>query len=95
MIPENSFHQNHDGGVVLFLEAPTHAIVILQAIFESYEGIGLVRTMDSKKGILTILSTVDTFDEVTRVLASLQETIPWRYCSDLSDGRREQYIAEL
>ena len=51
----------------------TKHVLYINSIIDSYEGIGLVRTIDKAKGFLTIYSTDGMFNEVLNVLNSLKE----------------------
>ena len=55
---------------------PSEHIVKLKFILESYEGLGLVRTLNAARGEIVILSTTDTVDEARKVVESLQADIP-------------------
>lgn len=47
-------------------------VLILNSIIDSYESIGLVRTVDAKNGHVVIYSTDDTYKVVLRVLEELK-----------------------
>ena len=49
----------------IFLEVSPEDIAYVKFIFESYEGVGIVRTVDQKKSIIDIL-VVDDFQETAR-----------------------------
>jgi hypothetical protein len=51
--------------------APPEKIVILQAILESYEGAGIVRTVDEKLKIISVLTTNDQKDLCEEILKSI------------------------
>lgn len=80
---------------VLFLEVPAQSIVTMQALFESYEGLGLVRTMDRARSIIAILTTPDMESRCSALLDSLASTLHWRYASMLSETEMNRYIQEL
>lgn len=46
-------------------------VLILNSIIDSYEGIGLVRTLDAKNGSVIIYSTEDRYETVLDVLDDL------------------------
>ncbi len=62
---------------VWYLEVESSKIVLLQTIFESYEGVGTVRTLNRERGLVCILSTPSQAKIVEGVLESLHEVIPW------------------
>ena len=43
-------------------------IVLYQAIFEGYDNLGQLRTVDNKKGIIEILTTVDLKEDCIKLL---------------------------
>jgi hypothetical protein len=51
----------------IFLEVSPEDIAYVKFIFESYEGVGIVRTVDQKKAIIDIL-VVDDFQETARCI---------------------------
>ncbi len=51
----------------IFLEVSPKDIAYIKFIFESYEGVGIVRTIDQKKSIIDIL-VVDDFQETARCI---------------------------
>lgn len=59
----------------IFLEISPEDIAYVKFIFESYEGVGIVRTVDQKKSIIDIL-VVDDFQETARsIVLSLNHEI--------------------
>ena len=68
--------------VALYLEVPGSMIVELQAYFELYEGIGIVRTLSVKKSLVCVLTTVDMQEDCIELLNALRNNaenrIPWR-----------------
>ena len=60
----------------IYLEIRPEDIAYVKFIFESYEGVGIVRTVERAKAIIAVL-VVDDFLEVGRaVLASLKKDVP-------------------
>ena len=56
--------------------SPTH-IAYLKFVLESYEGIGVVRTIDRKEAVITLLIAADFEEEARRVLASIRDEVAW------------------
>ena len=54
-----------------FLKIQTEDIAYLKFILESYEGVGIVRTVDQKNGIVVLLVAKDFTVTVESILASL------------------------
>ena len=63
---------------VWYLAVDSAKIVLLQTIFESYEGVGIVRTLDKDRGLVCILSTPSNEQNVESLLASLHDVVAWK-----------------
>ena len=60
----------------IYLELRPEDIAYVKFIFESYEGVGIIRTVERKKAVIVLL-VVDDFLNVARsILDSLQEEVP-------------------
>jgi hypothetical protein len=61
--------------VPIFLRVPRAEIGYLKFIFESYEGIAVVRTLDRHEAVLVVLAVPDFLEDTDRVLAALADEI--------------------
>ncbi len=59
----------------IFLDLLPKDIAYLKFIIESYEGVGIVRTVDQKRAIVDLLVVEDFMQTVISVLASLQHEV--------------------
>jgi pyrimidine operon attenuation protein/uracil phosphoribosyltransferase len=59
----------------IYLQVHREDIAYIQAIFESYEGVGIVRTLDRKKGIIVLLVVDDSLTTARSILASLENEV--------------------
>ncbi len=60
----------------IYLELRPEDIAYVKFIFESYEGVGIIRTVERKKAVIVLL-VVDDFLNVARsILDSFQKEIP-------------------
>jgi hypothetical protein len=59
--------------VPIFLRVPRTEIGYLKFIFESYEGIAVVRTLDRHEAVLVVLAVPDFLADTDRVLGALAE----------------------
>ena len=59
----------------IFLVVPRAEIGYVKFIFESYEGLAVLRTIDRQQGLLVVLAVADDLDQVRLVVASLAEEI--------------------
>ena len=63
--------------VEIYLRIQRTDIALLKFVVESYEGIGIVRTIDRKKATVAVLAMPDLVDHMWAVLASLREEMEW------------------
>ncbi len=57
--------------VPYFLEVEPPAIAMVKFLFESYEDIGIVRTLDRHRAVIVLLAAPDFVDDVEAILAEL------------------------
>jgi hypothetical protein len=62
----------------IYLELPPEKIVLIKFLLESYEGIGELRTIDSDKAEVAILSLIDTKDHVLNLLESEKNSLQYK-----------------
>ncbi len=67
--------------VPIFLRVPPREIAFVKFLFESYEGVGVVRTVDPREAIVVVLAVPDFVDIAREVVASLQRETP---CEEIS-----------
>ncbi len=59
--------------VEIYLRIQREDVALIKFVLESYEGIGIVRTIDRKKATVVVLAMPDLLDRVRAVLESLRE----------------------
>ncbi len=59
----------------IYFEVRTEDIAYVKFVIESYEGVGLIRTVNRKKAVIVVLIVEDFFDDGRALLASLQSEI--------------------
>ena len=64
-----------------YLEVPTSKVVLLQALFELYEGLGTVRTLDLKSSLVCVMTSEVLLAECAAALQAISTEIPWRFAS--------------
>lgn len=69
----------------LYLEVPRPEIVLLQALFELYDGLGTVRSTDGKTGHVVVLTSGSTLTDCILMLESIRDWVRWRPSSILED----------
>ncbi len=79
----------------IYLElAPAH-IAYVKFIFESYEEVGIIRTVDNKQAVIVLLAMTDFLDVARKVLDSIRNDIPLREIPRPSDMKDDWFMAEL
>ena len=67
--------------VVIYLDCPGSHVVLLQAFFDLYEGLGVVRTLDIKRSLVCILTTPSMLAECLEALESIKDKVHWRFAA--------------
>jgi hypothetical protein len=73
---------------------PEH-IAYVKFIFESYEEVGIIRTVDRKQAIIVLLAMNDFLDAARGILESLKGEIPLREVPPPADCGDDWLMAEL
>ena len=63
--------------IEIYLRIQRQDIALLKFVIESYEGIGIVRTIDRKRATVVVLAMPDLREQVRAVLESLREHMDW------------------
>jgi hypothetical protein len=63
------------GIVPMFLQVHSRDIAMVKFVFESYEGVAIVRTLDRRQAIIVVLAAVDFVSDARAIIASLQQQI--------------------
>jgi hypothetical protein len=78
-----------------YLEVAAEHIAYIKFIFESYEEVGIIRTVDRKKAIIVLLA-MDDFVAVARaILASLEREVPLREIARPANVQDDWFMVEL
>ncbi|MEX0805472.1 MAG: DUF4911 domain-containing protein [Candidatus Binatia bacterium] len=59
----------------IYLEVRPQDIAYIKFIFESYEEVGIIRTVDRKKAVIVLLAVEDFVDVAHEIVKSLQQEI--------------------
>lgn len=79
----------------IYLEVPPEQIAYVKFIFESYEEVGIVRTVDRRKAVIVLLATEDFLATARKILDSLKTEIPLREIARPADSHDDWLMAEL
>jgi hypothetical protein len=63
---------------LLYLELAAEHIAPVKFIFEAYEEVAIVRTVDRRKAVIVLLIAPDFADDAESILVSLQDQFPCR-----------------
>ena len=79
----------------IYLEIPPEHIAYIKFIFESYEEVGIIRTVERKKAIIVLLAMRDFLDAARKILESLKQDIPFAEIPRPTDMTDDWFMAEL
>jgi hypothetical protein len=79
----------------IYLEISPEHIAYVKFIFESYEEVGLIRTVDRKKAIIVLLAMHDFLDTARQILDSLKREIPMMEIPRPTNMTDDWFMAEL
>lgn len=79
----------------IYLELSPAHIAYVKFIFESYEEVGIIRTVDNKRAVIVLLAMTDFLDAARKILDSLQNEIPLREIPRPADMKDDWFMAEL
>jgi uncharacterized protein DUF4911 len=79
----------------IYLETPPEHIAYIKFIFESYEEVGIIRTVDRRKAIIVLLAVPDFAVVAQRILLSLKQEIPLEEIPRPADMSADWLMTEL
>ncbi len=79
----------------IVVETPPEHIAYIKFIFESYEEVGIIRTVDRKKAIIVLLVVPDFVKTAEAILESLKQEIPLVEIPRPVDMTADWLMAEL
>jgi hypothetical protein len=79
----------------IYLEIPPEHIAYVKFIFESYEEVGIIRTVDRKKAIIVLLAAADYIDVARAILESIKQDVPLRDIPRPADMSDDWLMMEL
>ncbi|MEY4701956.1 MAG: hypothetical protein RL326_2143 [Pseudomonadota bacterium] len=69
--------------VALYLEVPRSQVVLLQAYFDLYDGVATVRTLQSDRSVVCVLTTPSQLDTCLGVLHTVRAQVTWQVCHNV------------
>ena len=79
----------------VYLETPPEQIAYVKFIFESYEDVGIIRTVDRKKAIIVLLAVKDFVGAARAILDALKQEVPLVEIPKPADVIDDWFMAEL
>lgn len=79
----------------IYLDTLPEHIAYVKFIFESYEEVGIIRTVDRKKAIIVLLAMDDFLDTARSILASIQRDVPLLEIPRPAEMRDDWLMTEL
>lgn len=79
----------------IYLElAPAH-IAYVKFIFESYEEVGIIRTVDNERAVIVLLAMADFLDAAREILGSIRNDIPVEEIPRPAEMKDDWFMNEL
>lgn len=79
----------------IYLQTRSEDIAYIKFIFESYEGVGIVRTVDRKRTIIVLLAAPDFTGTARQILESLKRDVLLIEIPRPAEVRDDWLVAEL
>jgi hypothetical protein len=79
----------------IYLETRPENIAYIKFIFESYEEVGIIRTVDRKKAVIVLLAVADFVQVAREILKSLQQEISLSEIEPPADLSDDWLMTEL
>ena len=77
---------------IVYLEIPSNKVVLFQAFFELYEGLGLVRTLDMRKNLICVITTASQLSDCCQALNEIQPQINWKPALIPAPEEKDKYL---
>jgi hypothetical protein len=79
----------------IYLELSPEHIAYVKFIFESYEEVGIIRTVDRGRAVIVLLAMSDYLEAARQILASIQNDIPLREIPRPAAMNDDWFMVEL
>jgi hypothetical protein len=79
----------------IYLELPAGDIAYIKFVFESYEEVGIIRTIDNRKAIVVLLAMDDFLATARAIVESIAGDIALREIPRPPDSKDDWFMAEL
>lgn len=79
----------------IYLEVRPADIAYIKFIFESYDGVGIIRTIDRKKAVIVLLVVDGLVLLARRILESLKRDVPFNEIAEPANIGNDWFMSEL
>lgn len=79
----------------IYMALSAEHIAYVKFIFESYEDVGIIRTVDRQRAVIVLLAMTDFLDTARRILDSIATEIPLEIIPRPPDMKDDWFMAEL
>jgi len=79
----------------IYLKVKPEDIAYIKFIFESYDGVGIIRTADRKKAIIVLLVVDSLLPTARQILESLERDMPLEETAKPVDMGEDWFMREL
>jgi Domain of unknown function (DUF4911) len=79
----------------IYLEIAAEHIAYIKFIFESYEEVGIIRTVEKKRAVIALLAMDDFIDAARAILEALKKEIPLREIPRPAEIENDWFMVEL
>jgi hypothetical protein len=79
----------------IFLHVRPADIALIKFVFESYEGVAVVRTLDRHDAIIVVLVSQDFLDVARQIIVSLQEKVSFEEIPPPSNAGEDWLLSLL
>jgi hypothetical protein len=80
---------------LIYLETPPAHIAYVKFIFESYEEVGIIRTVDREKAVIVLLAMPDFARAARKILESIEHDVPVREIARPADAQDDWFMEQL
>ena len=80
---------------LIYLETAPENIAYIKFIFESYEEVGIIRTVDRKRAVIVLLAMHDFAETARSILQSLQQAVSLREIPPPASMAEDWFMTEL
>jgi hypothetical protein len=79
----------------IYLELSPAHIAYVKFIFESYEEVGIIRTVDNRRAVIVLLAMTDFLDPARKILDSIRNDIPLLEIARPADIKDDWFMSAL